>query len=163
MLLVTQVDVAEILPEVEWPTLVFFMGLFAMVAGLVHTGVIGSLGDLAVATFGDNFFAAATGLLFGYARRLHRQHPLHRHDDAGRRRDGGLRADAETAARCGGPCLRRLLQRQRHGDRGERQRRRHRHRRAAPRDQLRRFTRYGIVVTLLSTVLAWIYVWLRYF
>ena len=26
-----------------------------------------------------------------------------------------------------------------------------------------RFTRYGIVVTLLSTVLAWVYVWLRYF
>ncbi len=25
------------------------------------------------------------------------------------------------------------------------------------------FTKYGIVVTLLSTVLAWIYVWLRYF
>ena len=41
MLLVTNVDVADVLPEVEWPTLVFFMGLFAMVAGLVHTGVIG--------------------------------------------------------------------------------------------------------------------------
>ena len=26
-----------------------------------------------------------------------------------------------------------------------------------------RFTRYGIVVTLLSTALAWVYVWLRYF
>lgn len=26
-----------------------------------------------------------------------------------------------------------------------------------------RFTRYGVVVTLLSTALAWIYVWLRYF
>ena len=25
------------------------------------------------------------------------------------------------------------------------------------------FTRYGIVVTLLSTALAWVYVWLRYF
>ena len=47
MLLVTNVDVAEILPEVEWPTLVFFMGLFAMVAGLVHTGVIGALGSVA--------------------------------------------------------------------------------------------------------------------
>jgi len=28
---------------------------------------------------------------------------------------------------------------------------------------LRRFTRYGVVVTLLSTALAWVYVWLRYF
>ena len=26
-----------------------------------------------------------------------------------------------------------------------------------------RFTRYGIVVTLLSTILAWVYVWVRYF
>ncbi|HEY1324326.1 MAG TPA: hypothetical protein VGF32_28975, partial [Streptosporangiaceae bacterium] len=25
------------------------------------------------------------------------------------------------------------------------------------------FTRYGIVVTVLSTTLAWVYVWLRYF
>ena len=25
------------------------------------------------------------------------------------------------------------------------------------------FTRYGIVVTVLSTALAWVYVWLRYF
>ena len=40
MLLVTDVDVSDVLPKVEWPTLVFFMGLFVMVAGLVHTGVI---------------------------------------------------------------------------------------------------------------------------
>ena len=26
-----------------------------------------------------------------------------------------------------------------------------------------KFTRYGIIVTLLSTALAWLYVWLRYF
>ena len=57
MLLVTNVDVAEILPEVEWPTLVFFMGLFAMVAGLVHTGVIGWLGVAPSSAFGDNYFA----------------------------------------------------------------------------------------------------------
>ena len=65
MLLVTNVDVAEVLPEVEWSTLVFFMGLFAMVAGLVHTGVIGALGSVAESAFGDNWFAAATALLFG--------------------------------------------------------------------------------------------------
>src|SRR6476620_2745578 len=65
MLLVTNVDVTEVLPEVEWSTLVFFMGLFAMVAGLVHTGVIGALGSVAESAFGDNWFAAATALLFG--------------------------------------------------------------------------------------------------
>ena len=67
MLLVTDVDVAEVLPEVEWPTLVFFMGLFAMVAGLVHTGVIGALGSGGRRAFGDNYFVAATALLFGSA------------------------------------------------------------------------------------------------
>jgi Na+/H+ antiporter NhaD/arsenite permease-like protein len=67
MLLVTDVDVTEVLPEVEWSTLVFFMGLFAMVAGLVHTGVIGALGSVAESAFGDNWFGAATALLFGSA------------------------------------------------------------------------------------------------
>ena len=140
MLLVTNVDVAEILPEVEWPTLVFFMGLFAMVAGLVHTGVIGWLGDLAVATFGDNFFAAATGLLFGSA-------------VLGAFVDNipytatmtpvveGMAArapDAETGRGLWWAfALRRLLLRQRHRHRGQRQRRRHRYRPArGPRDQL---------------------------
>ena len=73
--------------------------------GLVHTGVIGWLGDLAVVAFGDNFFAAATGaaLRFGDPRRLHRQHSLHRHDDAGRRGDGARRPPTpRPAARCGG-------------------------------------------------------------
>ena len=67
MLLVTDVDVTDVLPEVEWPTLVFFMGLFVMVAGLVHTGVIGALGTAAASAFGDNWFLAATALIFGSA------------------------------------------------------------------------------------------------
>jgi DNA-binding CsgD family transcriptional regulator len=49
---------------VSLPT-VFFMGLFVMVAGLVHTGVIGAIGDWAVAAIGDEFLLAATALLFG--------------------------------------------------------------------------------------------------
>ncbi|MEE6169529.1 MULTISPECIES: sodium:proton antiporter [unclassified Mycolicibacterium] len=60
MLLVTDIDVAEILPEVEWPTLVFFMGLFVMVAGLVHTGVIGKLGSVGESAFVDNIPYTAT-------------------------------------------------------------------------------------------------------
>lgn len=54
MLLATNIDVTDVLPEVEWPTLVFFMGLFIMVAGLVHTGIIGALGAAAASAFGDN-------------------------------------------------------------------------------------------------------------
>ena len=35
----------ELLHEVEWPTLAFFVGLFIMVGALVKTGVIGSIAD----------------------------------------------------------------------------------------------------------------------
>jgi len=39
----TRVTVEEAIREVEWPTLVFFMGLFIMVGALVNTGVIGAV------------------------------------------------------------------------------------------------------------------------
>lgn len=65
MLLVARTDVSEVLREVEWPTLVFFMGLFVMVGGLVHTGVIETIGGWAVDVLGDNYLLTATTLLFG--------------------------------------------------------------------------------------------------
>ena len=167
MLLVTDIDVAEVLPEVEWPTLVFFMGLFAMVAGLVDTGVVGALGSAAESAFGDNYFLAATALLFGSS-------------IVGAFVDNipytatmtpvveGMAAqapDAETGralwwAFALGACFsgngtaiaasanvvaNGIAQRSGHPI------------------SFWRFTRYGIVVTLLSTCLAWVYVWLRYF
>lgn len=167
MLLVTNVDVAEVLPEVEWPTLVFFMGLFAMVSGLVHTGVIGWLGDAAVNLFGDDFFLAATGLLFGSAilgafvdnipytatmtpvvEDMAAQAP---DADTGRALwwafalgacfsgNGTAIAASANVVAIG------IAQRAGHAI------------------SFWRFTRYGIVVTLLSTAIAWVYVWLRYF
>src|SRR5690606_37069998 len=45
-------------------TLVFFMGLFVMVAGLVHTGVIEIAGTWAVEQLSGNYLLAATTLLF---------------------------------------------------------------------------------------------------
>jgi Na+/H+ antiporter NhaD/arsenite permease-like protein len=167
MLLVTNVDVGEILPEVEWSTLVFFMGLFAMVAGLVHTGVIGWLGDAAVATFGDNFFLAATGLLFGSAvlGAFVDNIPYTATMTPVVEDMAAQAADAETGralwwAFALGACFSGngtaiaasanvvaigIAQRAGHPI------------------SFWRFTRYGIVVTLLSTALAWVYVWLRYF
>ncbi|MGW0810159.1 SLC13 family permease [Nonomuraea sp. NPDC002799] len=65
MMLVARANVSEVLHEVEWPTLVFFMGLFVMVAGLVHTGVIAAAGTWALNAVGDDYFVAATALLFG--------------------------------------------------------------------------------------------------
>ncbi|WP_147123978.1 ArsB/NhaD family transporter, partial [Nocardia neocaledoniensis] len=67
MVLVSGLDIGDILHEVEWPTLVFFMGLFVMVAGLVHTGVIAALGAAAIDLVGHDYFLAATALVFGSA------------------------------------------------------------------------------------------------
>jgi hypothetical protein len=47
LLAVSRLPVSEALAEVEWPTLAFFMGLFVMVGGLVHTGVIETLSEAA--------------------------------------------------------------------------------------------------------------------
>ena len=55
------------LSEVEWSTLVFFMGLFVMVGGLVEIGVIESLGEAVTGAVGDRYLLATTVLLWGSA------------------------------------------------------------------------------------------------
>jgi Na+/H+ antiporter NhaD/arsenite permease-like protein len=67
MILVSRSTPAQFLEEVEWPTLVFFMALFVLVGGLVKVGVIDRLGQAAIDATGDRYFLAATGLLFGSA------------------------------------------------------------------------------------------------
>ncbi len=53
LLTVSKVTVEDAIADVEWETLVFFMGLFVMVGALVETGIIGELADaLADATGG---------------------------------------------------------------------------------------------------------------
>ncbi|MFI6026487.1 ArsB/NhaD family transporter [Amycolatopsis magusensis] len=167
MVLVSRADVGDVLREVEWPTLVFFMGLFVMVAGLTHTGVISTVGTWAVDALGDNYFAAATALLFGSSvlgaffdnipyvatmtpivEGVVAQVPDPQTGQAlwwsfalGADFGGNGTAVAASAnvvaigiaARTG------------------------------HRISFWQFTKYGIVVTLLSTLMAWIYVWLRYF
>lgn len=167
MLLVTDIDVNDVLPEVEWPTLVFFMGLFVMVAGLVHTGVIDELGRVAASSFTNDYFKAATALLFGSAvlgafidnipytatmtpvvEEMVAQTPDPQTGQAlwwafalGACFSGNGTAIAASAnvvaigiaQRAGQPI------------------------------SFWKFTKYGIVVTFLSTLLAWGYVWLRYF
>lgn len=44
-------------------TLVFFMGLFALVAALVEVGVIGRLGELLTDALGDRYSLASSALL----------------------------------------------------------------------------------------------------
>ena len=67
MVVVTRTGHEEFLEEVEWPTLVFFMGLFVMVGGLVEVGVIENLGEKVTEAVGDDYFLAASILLWGSA------------------------------------------------------------------------------------------------
>ncbi|MEV6280122.1 ArsB/NhaD family transporter [Nocardia sp. NPDC051832] len=167
MLLVSGLDVGEVLAEVEWPTLVFFAGLFVMVAGLVHTGVIDGLGAFAVDTFGDNHFVAMTTILFGSAivgafvdnipytatmapavEELVAQTPDPVHGQGlwwafafGADFGGNGTAVAASA----NVVALGIAQRSGHPI------------------SFWQFTKPGVIVTILSTFLAWIYVWLRYF
>lgn len=72
LLLVARVEPAELFREIDWATLLFFVGLFVVVEGLVTTGVVASLGrGLADATGGDQV-VTTLGLLWisGFASAL---------------------------------------------------------------------------------------------
>ena len=64
---ISKLDPPEFLEEVEWATLVFFIGLFIMVGALVEVGVIESLGEAVTEAVGDQYFLAASVLLWGSA------------------------------------------------------------------------------------------------
>ncbi|MEO3861026.1 ArsB/NhaD family transporter [Acrocarpospora sp. B8E8] len=63
----TKVTTEQALREVEWPTLVFFMGLFVMVGALVETGVIGQISRAAAAATEGRLGLAAMVLLWASA------------------------------------------------------------------------------------------------
>ena len=64
LLLIAGGDRLDYLRDVEWPTLVFFMGLFVMVGGLVKAGVIEALAERLIdATDGRLFLATAVLLI----------------------------------------------------------------------------------------------------
>jgi Na+/H+ antiporter NhaD/arsenite permease-like protein len=60
---VSRLEPSEYLGEVEWPTLVFFAGLFIMVGGLVETGIISSLAKSATDAIGQQYFLACSVIL----------------------------------------------------------------------------------------------------
>jgi len=67
LLALSRLDATEVARDVEWPTLVFFAGLFVMVGALVATGVVEEVSRAAVeATEGRLFFASMV-LLWGSA------------------------------------------------------------------------------------------------
>ncbi|MGZ4626785.1 MAG: ArsB/NhaD family transporter [Kineosporiaceae bacterium] len=64
---VSRLDPPQFLEDVEWSTLVFFMGLFVMVGALVQVGVVDRLGEAVTDAVGDRYLLAATVLLWGSA------------------------------------------------------------------------------------------------
>ncbi|HEV2952192.1 MAG TPA: ArsB/NhaD family transporter [Actinomycetota bacterium] len=60
LMLLARSNVEEVLHEVEWATLFFFVGLFMLVEAVVHVGIVGAVADALIeATAGD---AAVTTL-----------------------------------------------------------------------------------------------------
>ena len=67
LLLIARGDRVEYLRDIEWPTLVFFIGLFIMVGALVKTGVIEDLADKLVELTDGRLFLATAILLIASA------------------------------------------------------------------------------------------------
>lgn len=67
MMLIGRQDIDTVIADVEWPTLVFFTGLFIVVGGMVETGVIGQLATLIMELSGDHLIATMLILLWGSA------------------------------------------------------------------------------------------------
>ncbi len=63
LMLVSRSKAGDVMPGVEWETLVFFAGLFIMVGALVKTGVIGRVAEAAAAATGGNALVASMLIL----------------------------------------------------------------------------------------------------
>jgi Na+/H+ antiporter NhaD/arsenite permease-like protein len=63
LVLISKVTTEDAIAEVEWETLVFFMGLFVMVGALVKTGVIGNVSRALADVTGGNLLLAVMLLL----------------------------------------------------------------------------------------------------
>ncbi len=64
---VSRMEPKDYLAEVEWPTLVFFGGLFVMVGALVETGVVESVGETLTNAVGDKLLLASSVVVGGSA------------------------------------------------------------------------------------------------
>jgi Na+/H+ antiporter NhaD/arsenite permease-like protein len=167
LILTSQLEQSEYMSNVEWDTLLFMVGLFIMVGALFKTGVIQMLGELAadftggnvlvttmlilvistvVSGFIDNvpYVATMTPIVSHLAKTItgsHHHHVLWWSLALGGDLGGNLTAVGSSAnivmlgiaMRSGHPI------------------------------SFGEFTRKGIVVTAISTVLCALYLWLRYF
>jgi Na+/H+ antiporter NhaD/arsenite permease-like protein len=67
LLLISKLDPEEILLDVEWPTIFFFIALFILVGGLEEVGVIDFLAKSLLSVTGDNIVLLAILILWGSA------------------------------------------------------------------------------------------------
>ncbi|MCZ7436695.1 ArsB/NhaD family transporter [Micromonospora sp. WMMC241] len=67
LLVLSRLDAEEVAKDVEWPTLVFFAGLFVMVGALVATGVIDSIARSATEAVEGKLWPATMLLLWASA------------------------------------------------------------------------------------------------
>ncbi|SNT65503.1 Na+/H+ antiporter NhaD [Asanoa hainanensis] len=67
LLALSRLDAQEVAKDVEWPTLAFFAGLFIMVGALVNTDVIGRLSDAIADAVEGRLLLASMVLLWGSA------------------------------------------------------------------------------------------------
>lgn len=64
LLLLSRVDLHDVLSEVEWPTIFFFVGLFVVVGGIEKIGILDQLAERAVSFTGGDALVAALALLW---------------------------------------------------------------------------------------------------
>jgi Na+/H+ antiporter NhaD/arsenite permease-like protein len=64
LLLLSRVNLHEVLSEVEWPTIFFFVGLFVVVGGIEKIGVLDQLAQRAVSVTGGDPLVAVLVLLW---------------------------------------------------------------------------------------------------
>jgi len=67
LLAFSRLDATDVVKDVEWPTLAFFAGLFVMIGALVHTGVIGELSHALADAVEGKMLLASMVLLWGSA------------------------------------------------------------------------------------------------
>jgi Na+/H+ antiporter NhaD/arsenite permease-like protein len=168
LVFVSRVRIETALQEVEWPTLVFFMGLFVTVGGLIEAGVIDRLADAAGAATGGRLLGGSmlllgvSGVLSGIVDNIPyvaTMSPVV--EELVAAEAGGavapsvlwwslaLGADLGGNATAVGASANVVVL-------GIAERSGHR-------ISFWRFTGYGIVVTVVTLLLAALYVWLRYF
>lgn len=167
LLALSRLDAGEISRDVEWPTLVFFAGLFIMVGALVNTGVVEQLSRAAIDATDGRLLPASMVLLWGSAALsaivdnipyVATMSPVvadlvHAQGDAGQSRvlwwalalGADLGGNATAVGASANVVVLGLAER------------------AGQRISFWQFTRYGLVVTLVTVGLAMPYLWLRYF